>query len=118
MAGREAMISITRAEIALVLERWTTGQLDAREVHAWAEARFAVDAYEPEDEVANEVLACLDMLDMNLVIAQDVPTLMLALNARTAEEASKELCVVPTPEALSERRRALVDDALYAPFCR
>lgn len=74
---------VTRLEIADMLRRWQAGEVSAREVHAWAEDRYArmpevdVDDWEglhgAEESVANEVLGELDRLNMNLVLAEDVP---------------------------------------------
>jgi hypothetical protein len=58
----------------------TSSRRSSGEVHEWAEARFATDARECEDDVANEVLGALDVLDMNLLTREDVPVLQAMLD--------------------------------------
>jgi hypothetical protein len=69
---------IKREDIAKVLKEWADGLLSAQEVLTWADPLYSSDEvdcddWEDEDSVANEVLAAMDMLDMNLVIPEDVP---------------------------------------------
>jgi hypothetical protein len=71
---------ISRQEVRALLERWQRGETVASQVHIWAEDRHAVSAFEPEDEVVNELLGQLDMLNLNLITAEDVPALLRALD--------------------------------------
>ena len=73
---------ITRDELRTVLDDWQSGKRTPGDVHEWAEARYATHAWECEDDVANEVLAALDVLDMNLLTRDDVPVLRAMLELR------------------------------------
>ncbi|MEZ5288276.1 MAG: hypothetical protein R2712_26440 [Vicinamibacterales bacterium] len=71
---------VSRADIATVLRHWQSRALTVAQVHHWAERLFVpgnvdFDDYEgdQEDSVANEVLATLDQLDVNLVVVDDIP---------------------------------------------
>jgi hypothetical protein len=78
-----------------------------------------VNAWECEDDVTNEVLAALDMLDMNLLTADDVPVLraMLQLPAGQGDRASDLLDAHFHGMDLDERKRRLAKEATYARFC-
>jgi hypothetical protein len=111
---------VTRAEVRQVLLDWEAGRVSASEVHGWAEGHYAVAHTEPEDEVVNEVLARLDMLDVNLVVAADVTALKRLLDAQPAglTEALNEYGACVESIDLSRRRRELAGDPLYGRFCR
>jgi hypothetical protein len=69
---------VTRAELITLLEEWQAGRLSATEVQEWAEQRyvpgdFEVDDNEDSGSAAAEVLAQLDMLDINLITVDDIP---------------------------------------------
>src|SRR5688572_10348010 len=70
---------VSRGEIVDVLQRWQAGILTAEHVHAWANEAYVpgameFDDYEDDDNsVALEVLASLDMLDLNFTVVDDVP---------------------------------------------
>jgi hypothetical protein len=69
---------VTRAELVSVLREWQAGRLSATEVHEWAEARYLPGRFETDDDedagsAAVEVLARLDMLDINLITVDDIP---------------------------------------------
>ena len=69
---------VTRADLVAVLREWQAGRLSATEVHEWAEARYLPGDFEVDDEeesgsAAVEVLARLDMLDINLITVDDIP---------------------------------------------
>ncbi len=63
---------MSRKDLQELLESWRVGRIAAKDVQAWAEARYQVDEWEAEDSVVNEILAHLDALDMNLIIVDDV----------------------------------------------
>jgi hypothetical protein len=110
---------VTRGDLRGLLEDWQSGKRTAAEVHDWAEARYAVNAWDPEDEVTNEVLAALDMLDMNLLTTDDVPILqaMLQLPPDQAERAAELLDAHFQEINLDDRKNSLAGDPTYARFC-
>ena len=109
---------VTARDIDAVLVHWSSHELSASEVHNWAEARFATDSWEPENEVVNEVLGHLDRLDMNLVVVEDIPLLREALLARNEEDANRliERSYAITP--LDARKLMCAGKQIYAPFCK
>jgi len=117
--GQTMSSVILRSDVRTVLADWQAGHRTSQDVHAWAEARFAVDDWECEDDVVNEVLAQLDMLDVNLLTADDVPVLltMLDLPAGQAARASEILSSYLAGLDLLGRKRALARDPVYARFC-
>jgi hypothetical protein len=102
-------------EVQDVLERWRSGTLAEPEVHAWAEARYGVDAYEPETDACNAVLAELDTMNMNLLTAADIPTLIEALYSPNHETV---LATLPARVDIAAWSAALRDNPFYAPFLR
>src|SRR6478672_10026068 len=97
---------VTREELRIIIRAWECGAYTPNEVHAWAEERYASSHYEPEDEIANEVLAQLDMLAINLTTLEDVETFfaMLALPSSEVERASAILQRHMDEIGISERR--------------
>jgi len=97
------------------LRRWQSGELSASSLHAWAEQTYGVDAWEPESEAVNEVLARLDMMDMILLTPEDVPVLVKALRSkdfiRVLDGHFAEIDI-------DSRKAALANDPMYAPFCK
>jgi hypothetical protein len=117
--GQTMSKSVGRSEVRSVLADWQAGLRTSTEVHAWAETRFAVDDWECEDDIANEVLAQLDMLDMNLLTADDIPVLLsiFDLPAGEADRANEILSSYFAGVDLHKRKKALANDPLYARFC-
>jgi hypothetical protein len=111
--------TVTRGELRALLEDWRSGKRTSEEVHDWAEARYAVDAWDCEDDVTNEVLAALDVLDMNLLTRDDVPVLqaMLQLLPGQAARAAELLDGHFQEVNLDDRKKSLASEATYAPFC-
>jgi len=108
--------TITRADLREVLGRWQRQELSHTLVHEWATARYAVPGFTCDDEVTNEILAALDMLDMNLTTEAEVPYLLDALDSTDADRASSILTSMPLDrEAL---RLRYSDDPVYGPFLR
>ena len=69
---------IKRDELARVLTDWQTGRMSSADVLSWADALYPSDDvdyedWEGDDSVTNEILAALDMLDMNLALPEDAP---------------------------------------------
>lgn len=80
--------TVTRAELIALLKEWQVGRVSAREVQEWAEARylpgdFKVDDDDDSGSAAVEVLARLDMLDINLITVDDIPHYLELLHAPT-----------------------------------
>ena len=111
--------TITRGEVRAVLQAWQRDELTARKVHDWAEDRYAASAFEPEDEVVNEVLAKLDTLDMNLTTTADVPALLTALEQPPAEMQDTIAALERYFDSVNIAARIIqcAADPLYAPFC-
>ena len=111
--------TVTRAELRSMLQAWQEGRVTPGEVHSWAEDRYAAHAFEPEDEIANEILACLDMLDINLTTVEDVPVLLEALDVSAGNLTAAQTLLSLHAETIDvkKRRRSLAGDPLYAPFC-
>jgi hypothetical protein len=109
--------TIFRTDLASILVQWQAGSLTNAQVHAWATDRFAASAWDAEDGAVNEVLGCLDMMDMNLVTEEDVAVLLAALDERTAEGAARQIEAHHGKVDFVARSRQLVDDPLYSRFC-
>ena len=109
--------TISRTDVASILMQWQAGSLTNAQVHDWATDRFAVSAWDAEDGAVNEVLGCLDTMDMNLVTAEDAAVLLAALDEKTAEGAAREIQAHHDTVDFVARRRNLVDDPLYSRFC-
>lgn len=109
-------VRLSRDALRDLLKRWQRQELSHREVHEWAEARYCVSSFEPEDDVANEVLAALDLLDINVTTEADIPYLLDALASTSADEAS--LIMASRPFDLEQRRLRYGDDPIYGPFLR
>ena len=90
------------------------------EVHAWAEARYAVQSFETEDEIVNEVLAALDLLDINLTTTDDIPTFLRVLEFSVAnkEQAFEMLAEYAESIDLESRKARCSMDPFYARFAR
>ncbi len=112
--------TIGRSELLEILNSWRDGKLTSGQVHDWANDRFAVSAWEVEDEVVNEVLGRLDTLDMNLTTTEDVPVLIQALSfsSQSLNEAIRCLDEHDSKINLEERKKKYSSDPLYAPFCK
>jgi len=113
-------MTVTRAEVLRLLFDWEAGRVSAPEVHGWTERRHAVAGRQPEDEAVNEVLACLDMLDVNLIVSADVPALRRLLESTPARlrEALNEYEAYVESIDILRRRQELAVDPLYGPFCK
>lgn len=121
---------LTRSEIADVLRNWLSGGLTAEQVHAWATEIYfgfrtidADDEEEVDDEefdILNEVMGGLDMLNINLMIAEDVPLYLefLATSPGQFEQGYRKLQEGLDRIDIRARQRALADIPFYAPFCK
>jgi hypothetical protein len=121
--------SVTRGEIAEVLRRWQQGSMSGEEVHAWANSLYFpgevnLDDWETDGEeensVANEVLAQLDNLGMNLVIRDDVPIYLEFLRTPRGSfaEGYRKFREAIDSIDYKARLKSLREIPLYAPFCK
>ncbi len=101
--------------------------MTAHELNDWAGENYPNDDVEYEDwdekeaySVTNEVLAALDMMDMNLMIPEDVPAYLGFLETHPAsfEEGYKKLQQYLEKNDIKKRAAALVADPFYEKFCQ
>ncbi|HEV3145796.1 MAG TPA: hypothetical protein VGZ47_18045 [Gemmataceae bacterium] len=126
MGNLAALRLISRNEIAEVLRKWQLGLLTAEHVHNWAGARYLHDDVDYDDEendehsVANEVMAHLDLLDMNLMVAEDIPIYLefLETPAGQFEQGCKKFNEALDRIEIEARRQQLTHIPLYAPYCK
>jgi hypothetical protein len=109
---------VTARDINNILVSWHAGEITHRELHDWAQARFAAEDWEPDCDVTNEVLGHLDRMDMNLVIPLDIRLLQQALVASTVEESSRLIGTCYTLFPIEARKQVCGEDEFYAPFCK
>jgi hypothetical protein len=112
-------------EVANVLKNWVEGKISSRAVHDWANALYLKDDVEYEDweddeSITNEVIGALDMLDMNLAVAEDALIYLDFLAAPKGSFAKAYAFYRKRLEAIDyeSRRKELRDDPPYAPFLK
>jgi hypothetical protein len=82
---------VTREQIRQKLGEWQTGAITAEAIQSWAANRWMSDHFTYEDwefdefSASNEVLAALDMLDINLTTEADAEALIEFLNTPIGE---------------------------------
>lgn len=108
------MSTITVLEIQSILHRWSTGELNESQVHEWAEERFCSSNFSVESAAANEVLARLDTMNMNLTTADDIPALLRALHSVEFESV---LIQYDKTIDIETRKHKLKSVPLYSRFC-
>ena len=108
------MTTITASDIEHVLNQWASCKLSESQVHVWAEDRFCTSTYEAAAEAANEVLARLDTMNMNLTTSEDIPALIAALNSK---DFISILAEYDMGINIEERKLKLRQIPLYARFC-
>jgi hypothetical protein len=81
----EPMADVTRSDLTTLLCGWRDGRISVTHVHEWAEARYAVSEYEPADGVVNEILAILDMLDLDPLRTEDASALLAILGSDVSD---------------------------------
>ena len=109
--------TLFRTDVASTILQWKAGLLTSVQVHQWATDRYAASAWDPEDGAVNEVVARLDMMDMNLVTVEDAAVLLAALGEGTAEDAAQAMDAYQDTVDFVARKRKLADDPLYSRFC-
>lgn len=106
---------VTSSDIEEKLRHWQSGKISAAELHDWAEDRYSNHRWETESDAVNEVLAQLDMMNMNLITTEDISVLSRALTSThylmVLNEHFKSI-------DMSNRKIQLANDPLYAPFCK
>jgi hypothetical protein len=114
------MKEATRKELLNILGEWQKGVRSTREVHEWAVARYAVPEWEAEYEVANQVLAELDMLYVNLIIVEDIPIIQKVLSSPSSlcQQSLSELEEYHKSIDITRRKHELVVNPFYARYCK
>src|SRR4029453_17069786 len=112
------MSLVTRIELEQLLSDWRAGTLSAAVVHDWAAERYAVSSFEPEDAGTNEGFSELDILDRNLLAAEDAPALQkwLAGSLNTPDGARAAYQEYIARIDFGRRRERLAGESLYARF--
>lgn len=114
---------IKRDELARILTEWQTGRMSSADVLSWADALYPSDNVDYEDwegdkSVTNEVLAALDMLDMNLALPEDAPIYLAFLSTPVGQfqrghaEFQRRLSEID----YDSRKASLRDVFPYSPF--
>jgi hypothetical protein len=117
---------IKRDDVAKVLKAWQAGEMSTREVYDWANrlypCNYDAEDWEGEEEqsVTNEVLAALDMLDMNLTLPEDVSIYLDFLDTPKGDFASGYAAFEQRLRAIdyATRKKRLKDGPLYTPFLK
>lgn len=118
---------IRRKDLKEKLLQWHEDQITAPELNGWAGGNYPNDDVEYEDwdeaeeySVTNEVLAALDMMDMNLMTPEDIPAFLDFLETPPAsfEEGYNRLQQYLEQRDIKKRAAALVTDPFYERFCR
>jgi hypothetical protein len=85
------METVTREQIRQKLREWQSGSITAEGIQSWAGSRWMSEHFTYEDwefdefSASNEVLAALDMLDMNLTTEADAEAFIEFLDTPLGE---------------------------------
>ncbi|HET6266500.1 MAG TPA: hypothetical protein VFG11_02195 [Acidobacteriota bacterium] len=116
---------ISRAIISHILKAWLGTEMLPEEVQHWAEIRFNSGAFELDDwedqgSIANEALALLDTLDLNLIIEDDIPALLEMLDTPPGKFEAGFAKWQEYFRAVDIKKRAqdLAGRDPYAPYCK
>lgn len=118
---------LSREDLKEKLLQWQEGQITAQELNNWAGENYPNDDVDYEDwdeaeahSVTNEVLAALDMMDMNLMTSEDVPAFLDFLETPPAsfEEGYKKFQRYQEQIDIKKRAADLVTEPFYERFCR
>jgi len=120
-------LKVTRKDVAQALMDWQAGRISSPEIQSWAESLYPNDAVDYEDwegdeenSVTNEILAALDMLDMNLTLPEDAPIYLEFVSTplgefkKGYEQWQNRLGKID----YASRRVQLKTNPLYAPFLK
>jgi len=107
---------VTRQELVVLLNSWLVGKLNAQSVYDWANERYSTEHWRAEDDIVNEVLAELDILDINLITIDDIPVFLevLALPHDQLDEATCRLKAHASSFDLGARKQQCRKDPFYA----
>ena len=115
---------LKREDLARVLTDWQSGRMSSAEVLSWADALYPssdvdYEDWEGDDSVTNEILAALDMLDMNLALPEDAPIYMEFLSTPIGQLASGHAMFQHRLDQIDydSRRKSLRHVFPYSPFC-
>jgi len=118
-------MTITREQVRSKLRDWRDGNISTQEIFEWAGSLYANTGCEYEDwegkesnSVTNEVLAALDMVNINLNIPEDAEIFLEFLSTPLGEFESADALLQRRLNSIDYdlRRRTLRDNPLYAPF--
>lgn len=119
---------ITRDEIKKALFDWQNSKINDVELYAWANKKYDeamldksdFEDYEGDDNsVSMEVLHCLECMNMNLVIEEDIPALIEFLETPVGsykiglekwENYNKRI-------DYAKRKKELKENPLYSKYC-
>jgi hypothetical protein len=114
---------LKRDELAQKLKDWQAGRVSSEELLRWADGLYPSDDvdyedWEGDDSVTNEVLAALDMLDMNLALPEDAPIYLDFLSTPVGQFQVGYARYKQALERIdySTRRTSLRSVPPYAPF--
>lgn len=112
------MGAVTRDTVRHILLSWQAGQMAPRDVHEWASDHYPTHETVADDLVI-EILARLDMLDMNLMTPDDIPVLVNALDLpeQRMDEAFRLLEQHDAAVDIATRKQKLGNDPFYRWFC-
>lgn len=118
-------MKITREQVRCKLRDWRDGKMSAQEIFEWAGSLYLNTEYEYEDRegnesnsVTNEVLAALDMVNVNLNIPEDAEIFLAFLSTPLGQFESGYALLQRRLDSIDYdlRRKTLRDNPLYAPF--
>ena len=118
-------MKITREDVRSKLRDWRDGNISTQEIYEWAGSLYPNIECEYEDlegkesnSVTNEVLAALDMVNMNLNIPEDAKIFLELLSTPLGEFESGYALLQRRLNSIDYdlRRKTLRDNPLYAPF--
>jgi hypothetical protein len=116
---------LKREEVAQKLRDWHAGRLPSEDLLHWADRLYPSDDvdyedWEGDDSVTNEVLAALDMLDMNLALPEDAAIYLDFLSTPAGQFQAGYARYREALEKIDHttRRRTLKNVPLYAAYLK
>jgi len=117
---------LTRNELRVLLTQWEQGQITTEELNGFAGELYPNEEVDYEDwetdgenSVTKEVLAALDMMDMNLMVPEDVPVYLEFLNTPLGSYTDGYLRLRQYLQCVNikKRQKALSEIPFYKAFC-